>query len=127
MKYQMILAVEKKNLALRSRQFFTKRFCELYGRKPASYNNNSYGLHFLAPVTRGIAFMPLLQNDFTAGKTHLRFTPKRRNEAMLRLSKRCEFYWNMVGVELPVRSLQAPVVGALHVHLMERRIGADFD
>ena len=46
---------------------------------------------------------------------------------MLRLSKMCEFYWNMVGVELPIRSLQALIVGALHVRLMERRIGAAFD
>src|SRR5262249_36496902 len=56
MKDQMILAVEQKNLALRGRQFFTKRLCELYGRKPASDNNNSYGLHFLAPATRVVDF-----------------------------------------------------------------------
>jgi hypothetical protein len=55
-KHQMVLAVEKKNLALRSRQFFTKRFRELYGRKSASDNDNSYGLHFLAPITRLVEF-----------------------------------------------------------------------
>src|SRR5215472_14742751 len=54
MKNQMVFAVEQKNLALRSRQLFTKRFCELYGRKPASDDNNSYGLHSLAPMTRHV-------------------------------------------------------------------------
>src|SRR5215471_15793064 len=70
MKYQMILAVEKKNLALRSRQFLTKRFCELYGRKPASDDNNSCGLHFLAPVTRGIAFIPLVSQATSLRTKH---------------------------------------------------------
>src|SRR5262245_58281233 len=60
MKHQMILAVEQKNFALRRRQVFTKRFCELYGRKSASNDNNSYGLHSLAPVARLIDFpLPL--------------------------------------------------------------------
>jgi hypothetical protein len=62
----MILAAEQKNLALRSRQFFTKRFCEQYGRKPASDDNNSFGFHFFAPGTRGIDFhFPCGDNDFT--------------------------------------------------------------
>jgi hypothetical protein len=56
MKHQMVFAVEQKNLALRSRQLFTKRFCELYCRKSASNNNNSYRIHFLAPMTRMVDF-----------------------------------------------------------------------
>src|SRR4030095_13310508 len=102
MKYQMILAAEQKNLALRSRQFFTKRFCELYGRKPASDDNNSYGLHFLAPVTRGIDFhFPCKDNDFTA---------RAKDTSVLRPSigtKQCSVYGkctNCIGIWLASNS-----------------------
>jgi hypothetical protein len=105
-KHQMILAVEKKNLALRSRQFFTKRFCELYGRKSASDDNNSYGLHSIAPMTRLVDFhFSWMQSVSTRRKKHFRFAPKHRNEARLRISKMCEFYWNAVGAQLPSHSL----------------------
>src|SRR5262245_13881157 len=103
MKYQMILAVEQKNLALRNSQLFAKRFCELDGRKPASNNNNSYGLHSLAPMTRVVDLHLScgMQSTSTRRKNHFHFVPKHRNEATPRISKTCEFYWNVVGVELP--------------------------
>jgi hypothetical protein len=105
-KHQMILAVEKKNLALRNRQFFTKRFCELYGRKSASDDNNSYGLHSIAPMTRLVDFhFSWMQSVSTRRKKHFRFAPKHRNEARVRISKMCEFYWNAVGAQLPGHSL----------------------
>src|SRR5215470_12414784 len=99
MKHQMILAVEQKDFAFRRRQVFTKGFCELYGRKSASNDNNSYGLHSLAPVARLIDFpLPLRAAvDFNAAlKKHFRCTSKHRNETIPRISKTCEFYWNVL-------------------------------
>src|SRR5215813_4904986 len=71
MKNQMILAVEQKNLARRSRQLSTKRFRELYGRKSASNDNNSYRLHSLAPMTRVVGFhFPWMRSTSTRRKKH---------------------------------------------------------
>src|SRR5215510_282500 len=101
MKYQVIFAVEQQNLALRSGQFFAKCFCKLYRRKSAANNNNSYGLHssllwlgWSISITLGCS---RLQRD----AKRFCLTSKNRNQAIPRISKKCEFYWNMAGVEFP--------------------------